>query len=374
MDNKEKKGKTRKEFIIDTSKGAFGVALGGFMWPKLIFEHSHTRIPKVLTNIVFGSCADQSKSQPIWDAIVDRNPDVFLFLGDNIYGDTEDMSVLKEKYGMLAAKPGYQRLLETCPVLSTWDDHDYGQNDAGSEYPKKVESERIFMDFFSIPEDSPRRKRPGIYGSYIFGPKGKRIQIIMLDTRYFKDTSGRKKNNASAEEKEKQNVVGWYEPSDDTTSTLLGEDQWEWLEEQLKEEADIRIIGSSVQFLAYEKGMESWGNYPHERSRFLDLIKETEANGVIFVSGDVHFSELSRSEEGPYPIYDFTCSGMTHFHEGWSQAVNNFRVGDAYAGYNSGFIRIDWDKEDPIINFMTITETGEIALNHTINKSELTFG
>jgi len=341
MNNKDKKGKTRKEFLIDTSKGAIGVALGGVMWPNIVFGRSRTKAPKVLTTIAFGSCANQGKPQPIWDAIVERNPDLFLFLGDNIYGDTEDMSVLREKYGMLGAKPGYQRLLETCPVLSTWDDHDYGQNDAGTDYPKKIESERIFMDFFSVPEDSPRRKRPGIYGSYIFGPENKRVQIIILDTRYFKDTSGRQKNDASDEEKEKQNVVGWYKPSDDTGSTLLGEDQWEWLEGELKEEADIRIIGSSVQFLAYEKGMESWGNYPHERSRIFNLIKETEANGVLFLSGDVHFSELSRSEEGPYPIYDFTCSGMTHFHEGWSQAVNNFRLGEAYAGCNSGLITID---------------------------------
>ena len=361
----------RKDFIIDTSKGFFGIALGGMLWPNLLFERSHTRTTKVLTNIAFGSCADQTKSQPIWDAIVDRNPDVFLFLGDNIYGDTENMSELEEKYGILAAKPGYQHLLETCPVLSTWDDHDYGQNDAGAEYVKKKESEQIFMDFFDIPKDSPRRKHSGIYGSYIFGTEGQKVQIILLDTRYFKDTSGRQGNDASDEEKEKQNIVGWYKPSDDTTSTLLGEDQWAWLEEQLKEEADIRIIGSSVQFLAYEKGMESWGNYPRERSRFFELIEETKANGVIFISGDVHFSELSRSEEGPYPIYDFTCSGMTHYKEEWSQAVNNFREGDAYAGYNSGLIRIDWDKEDPAIHFNTITESGEVVLDHMINRSEL---
>src|SRR5262245_27222992 len=76
--------------------------------------------------IAFGSCASQEKPQPIWDAVVAARPDLFLFLGDNIYGDTDNAEVLKAKYAQLAAVPGYQKLLQTCPVLATWDDHDYG--------------------------------------------------------------------------------------------------------------------------------------------------------------------------------------------------------------------------------------------------------
>lgn len=347
------------------------MAMGGFLWPGLTFGKRHTKAPNVLNTIAFGSCARQDKSQPIWDAIIRKNPDLFLFLGDNIYGDTVDMKVLEKKYQELASKPGYQRLLETCPVLSTWDDHDYGKNDAGVEYAMKRESERIFMDFFDIPQESARRNRSGIYGSYLFGPRGKRLQVILLDTRYFKDTSGRKKNTMPEEQKKQKNIVGWYLPSDNTSSTLLGADQWQWLEGELKEEADIRIICSSVQLVAYEKGMESWGNYPHERQRMFDLIQETEANGVFFVSGDVHFSELSRSTEGAYPLYDFTCSGMTHHNKAWSQAVNNFRIGDAYAGKNAGIIEIGWDAPDPTIHFRTIAEDGQIMIHQQVNKSEL---
>ena len=109
----------------------------------------------ILNRIAFGSCARQDKPQPIWDAVVATRPDIFLSLGDNIYGDTQDMAVMKKKYDMLAAIPGWQKLKATCPILATWDDHDYGVNDGGAEYPKKDESQQLFLDFFA----SPRTRR-----------------------------------------------------------------------------------------------------------------------------------------------------------------------------------------------------------------------
>src|SRR5829696_4582652 len=81
---------------------------------------------KVLSRIAFGSCANQDKPQPIWDKIVADKPDVFLFIGDIVYGDTKDMDVLRGKYKKLLDQPGYQKLLKTCPLMATWDDHDYG--------------------------------------------------------------------------------------------------------------------------------------------------------------------------------------------------------------------------------------------------------
>ena len=66
-------------------------------------------------------------------------------------------------YARLAADPGYRRLSGISPVLATWDDHDYGENDAGAEYPMKQQSERIFLDFFGVPPGAPAPLRPGIY-------------------------------------------------------------------------------------------------------------------------------------------------------------------------------------------------------------------
>jgi alkaline phosphatase D len=98
--------------------------------------------------IAFGSCAKQDKPQPIWNAVLASDPDLFIFLGDNIYGDTRDMAVLRRKYAELAAQPGFVRLTERTPILATWDDHDYGENDAGVDYPFKDESRQIFCDFW----------------------------------------------------------------------------------------------------------------------------------------------------------------------------------------------------------------------------------
>ena len=331
-------------------------------------QKSETSSPS-LQRIAFGSCASQEKDQPIWRNVINKSPELFIFTGDNIYADTEDTIVMKNKYAKLAAKPGYQKLLGTCKVLSVWDDHDYGVNDGGTSYPKKKESQLVFLDFFNVDKNSPRRKRPGIYDAEIFGTAGKKVQVILLDTRYFKDTQIANKESDAI--KKQKNLVGWYLPHDDATTTILGNEQWIWLKNQLKEKADVRIIVSSIQAVPYEKGMESWGNFPHERKRLFNLIDETNARGVIFISGDVHFSEISKTNEGPYTLYDFTSSGLTHSHKGWSQAVNNFRIGNAYAEPNFGLINIDWQQKDPLITLQTVGLDDNVKLEHTIKLSEL---
>lgn len=326
--------------------------------------------PEALHRIAFGSCGSQKKDQPIWADVVAAKPDLFLFVGDNIYGDTEDMKVLADKYAQLGAKAGYQKLLATCPVLATWDDHDYGVNDGGNWYPKRVESQKVMLDFFDVPADSPRRAREGVYGAYTYGPEGKRVQVILLDTRYFKTRM--KKDERSAEEKKRLNLVGWYVPTDDPEATILGEEQWAWLEEQLKEPAELRIIASSIQIIADEKGMESWGNAPAQRERLYKLIEKTGANGVLFISGDVHFSEISKVDGGPYPFVDFTSSGLTNSEPSWAAAVNSHRTSPiAYAKPTFGLIAVDWDTPTPKVTLEAIGVGGEVAFKEEISLEEL---
>src|ERR1019366_4387434 len=203
---------------------------------------------KPLSRIAFGSCAKQDKPQPIWDAVVETKPELFVSLGDNIYADTEDMKVMKAKYELLAKQPGYQKLKKTCPIIATWDDHDYGANDAGAEYPKKKESQQIFLDFFGAAKDDPRRSREGVYDVHLFGPKGKRIQIILLDGRYFR--SPLKKGFKPGEPGE--GYRGIYVPNTDKDATMLGEAQWRWLAEQLKDPAELRLSGAGIQAVAGE--------------------------------------------------------------------------------------------------------------------------
>ena len=145
------------------------------------------------------------------------------------------------------------------------------------------------------------------------------MQLLLLDTRYFRDGLERGKRGA---------VTGPYRPTKDTRKTLLGEAQWAWLETQLRRPAELRLIASSIQVVSRENGWETWGNFPHERQRLFDLVKTTGANGVLILSGDRHMSELSceRGEAVPYPMYDITCSGLSKAGGGRDGEPNPHRV------------------------------------------------
>src|SRR5687768_7541935 len=187
-----------------------------------------TRAAELLERIAFGSCAKQDKPQPIWEAVIATRPQLFLFLGDNIYGDTEDMGLLKKKWDLLGAQPGYQQLRATCPILATWDDHDLGKNDAGADYSKRHESQGLFLDFFGVPRESPRRRREGVYHAETFGDAGRRVQVILLDARYFRSPLKRGYERGEPGE----GYRGVYVANEDPAATVLGETQWAWLEEQ----------------------------------------------------------------------------------------------------------------------------------------------
>jgi len=320
----------------------------------------------VLEKIAFASCNNpRDGNSPIFEAILKHKPDAFVFLGDNIYADTEDMELMAKKWNELGDSEGFQKLRKNTPIIATWDDHDYGVNDGGKSYKKREESQQIFLDFFNEPDDSPRRKRAGIYASYTFGPPGKTCQILLLDTRYFRDELPR------AEGPKEKGTVGWYKPTTDTSMTLLGEAQWKWLDEQLQVPADIRIIASSIQMLAHEKGMENWGHVPHERKRLFELLRKHQAEHTFAISGDVHFAELSKVDLLGYPFYDLTSSGMSGARKEWAAAGNSFRVGESHPVLNAGLIEIYWD--DKAIGLSIINKDGEKILQHPLKFSELEF-
>lgn len=286
-----------------------------------------------VTRITFGSCAHQDKAQPILDSVVARQPDLFIYLGDNIYGDTRDMQKLRRKYETLAARPEFQRLWQSTRVLATWDDHDYGENDAGRYFPFRKESKEIFLEFWDEPKLSARRLHPGIYHAEEFGPLDKRVQVILLDTRTFRDDLLRTGGIGA---------VPHYIPNSSPDSTFLGAQQWRWLEDQLRKPAQLRIIASSNQFSQTHSGYESWTNVPHERARMLSLVRSSQAEAVVFISGDVHYGELSvERSDSLYPIYDLTSSGIT---QSWSKVSPNAnRLGEAVVINNFGMIEIDWE-------------------------------
>ena len=319
--------------------------------------------------IAFGSCANQSKPQLIWNAVIASRPDLFLFLGDNIYGDTTDMDVLRARYALLGRNEGYQRLLATTPVIATWDDHDYGANDAGAEYPQKYESKQIFLDFFGEPANSERRLRDGgIYTAYSYGPPAQRIQVILLDTRWDRAPLVRVNEAEAAVRRLRQ--VGPYLANPDPHARLLGEDQWRWLEEQLRQPATIRLIGTSIPFLQEGTGWETWSNFPAEQARLRTLINDTHANGILFLTGDTHRAQFSKRTQGvPYPLWEVNSSGLTE-NVDWP-APDSSRLGGYYTEDNYGLLRIDWREADPEITMEIRDVDNDLVLQNTIRLSEL---
>ena len=346
--------------------------------PAAFAAAAHAAEP-VVSRIAFGSCAKHDQPQPVWDAVVETSPQAFLLLGDNIYADTKDMDVLRAKYRQLGEQPGYRKLKAACPVLATWDDHDFGADDAGADYPMRRQSQQLFLDFFEAPADDERRSREGVYSARVFGPEGKRVQVILLDTRYFR--SPLKTGFEAGERGEGRR--GKYLPDDDPAATMLGDAQWRWLEQQLRRPAELRLIGSSVQVIPEEHGWEKWANFPRERQRLLRLIKDTRANGVIFLSGDRHLAEISRlPADDPlgvgYTLLDVTSSSLnapsgnqTKAGTRFANEVNAHRVGLTYFDTNFGTVHVDWEPADPVVRVQVRDQAGDVILQQRMHLSEL---
>jgi alkaline phosphatase D len=329
----------------------------------------------LVSRIALGSCAKQDRPMPIWSAVSGFKPDVLLLLGDNIYGDTEDMAVLRGKYDLLAADRGFGAVRNTVPIVAVWDDHDYGVDDGGREYPMKKESQQVFLDFFGIPVDAPVRKREGIYRQVVVGPPGRRVQIICLDTRFHRSPL------ASIPRAERVKGRGPYVPSDDPEATMLGATQWEWLAKVLRQPADVRIVLSSIQVASTEHGWEHWGNLPAERARLLKTLRESEATGVIVVSGDRHSAEISMMPAGdealPYPLFDLTASSLNQPKRvDEDEEPNRHRVGTRFHGANFGSIEIDWesaaDGGSPAVRLAIHDADGKVVRSAEIPAGELT--
>jgi alkaline phosphatase D len=325
--------------------------------------------PKVptITRIAFGSCAHEDKPQPMLDVAVGLSPEIFIYLGDNIYGDTKEMDTLKAKYAKLAAKPSFQNLAKQANLLAIWDDHDYGANDAGRYYPFKEASKEIFMDFWKVPADSDRRKHKGIYGVEYVKKDQHTVQIILLDTRTFRDNL-----LLCPKGSDSTFCKNDYQINNSSDSAFLGETQWKWLEEQLKAKADVRIIASSNQFSHEYNGWESWTNVPQEQKRMVNLIHSTKANGVIFISGDVHWGEISKMKtKNGYPIYDVTSSGIT---QTWDDVEpNKNRIGEVIRQNNIGYIEISTlkNKTEIILSIYDITK--KAVVEHKVDLDEISF-
>ena len=307
--------------------------------------------------IAFGSCSKESSPKQMWNEINALKPNVWIWTGDNIYGDTHDMQVLRKKYEQQKSHPGYQLLMQQTFITGTWDDHDYGMNDGGKNYSRKQESKVEFLRFFDIPEQADVRKHEGVYQSYTRTAGDKKIKFILLDTRYFRDTLFHGSGKG-----------GPYGINPD--GDILGEAQWKWLESELKNsDAQVHIIASSIQFIPDGHHWEKWGNFPKSKQRLINLLAATKPAHTIIISGDRHIAELSKISVPGWtaPLYDFTSSGLTH---SWDRAVpetNTDRVGEMIYERNFGLIEITWKDGGPVITGKAIGQDGKILFEHSLN-------
>lgn len=323
---------------------------------------------QLVNRVAFGSCFVQRSDDEILNTIAATRADTFLFIGDNVYAEDEsddpELMSLREAYGQLAESDAFQNLRNTMPLLVTWDDHDFGLNDAGGDWLRKETSETLFEYVWAVPEDDVRRSRPGIYYEKTVGPEGRRVQFVVLDTRFFRSPIRRAKTRVPHGRYEQH----WGDHD------MLGAAQWQWLEEVLQKSADVRIIATSIQLVAAGHAWEAWHVMPEERSRFYDLLSRVKPNGVVLISGDRHASAIYKETENvPYPIWELTASSLNR---PLIDMVKNIviepgpkRMGEPFYGANFGIIDIDWAQQQLLLQVRDNKD--RVVRAETVNLGDL---
>ena len=293
--------------------------------PEIPLPHNENeeklRTIKNITRFAFGSCNNQNEAQPLWKDVLKTKPDLFIWNGDIVYADWETKYDIKESYQKQKAHPDYLKVRKQTPILGIWDDHDFGEDDADGRNPKKSENQKFLLDFLDEPANSPRRTQEGVYTSYEYGEPSKRVKFILLDNRYFKNL--------------------------EADTPLLGNKQWSWLEQELKNStAKIHFImtGLSI-FSPLLPYSEEWWHHPSEVNRMLKLINTYKPQGLVFLTGDKHFGTIFKS----YGQLEMISSGMTHVvnPKAWWYLRRKFPI--TWFGLNYGLIDIAWEKTVPVI-------------------------
>lgn len=288
-----------------------------------------------VTKIAVLGCHNQGSPAPAIPYFADKlKPDYSIWIGDNVYADTEtDPQHIQRQLEVLENKDGYQKLRETSKFMVTWDDHDYGLNDAGNTYRFKEESKQIHRKFWRLEDEIPSDQDGIYYAKLEKQSNGKVIQFIMLDGRSNKDEPG---PNADA----------------------LGENQWKWLEAQLSQNADLRFILSGYQVLLKKPTRwEAWVRQGNSRQRLFDLIKSAGADQIVFVTGDQHYAEVLHSPSNvDYKTFEIMAAGINK-NERPGIATNRSMKADKTI-HSAPLIEVHWT-DDPFIHFKNYDVLGD---------------
>lgn len=283
--------------------------------------------------MMFGSCSHQDKNakQPIWDLIAQEKPQVFMFIGDNMYlpNSKDDFprtreavrELYRDTYDDERQKPEMQKVLRSTMSYALWDDHDFGPNNADRTWAwPDVALESLMMYF---PNVYGSGEASGCFHRFSWGD----IDVFMLDDRTFRDPNWDTKNPLK--------------------KTMFGEKQLAWLKQGLAEsKAAFKVIAGGNQFLSEQHPHESWGvQHQAERDEFLDWLWDKKVTGVIFISGDRHFAELTKKSDPKKrgaDVWDLTSSPLANdvFVRG-QEEKNPGRVQHYIGGINVG--QLDFD-------------------------------
>ncbi len=286
--------------------------------------------------IGFGSCAYQKWEQPIWEKISTHNPDLFILMGDNVYIDSADPIIMERAYEALSANPYFSKFRKSTPLIGTWDDHDYGLGDGGKEFDGKQSSKEAFIRFFDYPEiNQLEQADKGIFHTRWLTFNKKKIQIILLDTRWYRDPLIK---SYLTDKQRKLLNLGPFQPTMDDETTLLGPSQWLWLINELKKPADLKLLISSIPVLSEFSGWETWANFPHERRKLLELLSQNNTDNLLILSGDIHKAEISQLLFEGKKLLEFTSSGLAV--KTYPASINQHRLGQTLEEKNFGILNI----------------------------------
>ncbi len=289
-------------------------------------------LPQDLNVLAFGSCNHSHLQQPHWAIIESHNPDLFLWTGDVVYADTTDATEMRRKYQLQLDVPEYNSFRSNVPVVGIWDDHDFGINNGGKNNPVKAHAQQIFLDFIGEPKNTQRRTHQGIYTSYKFGSGKNTVKMFLLDGRYNRDQTGTGR------------------------ADMLGKQQWQWLEEEVENStAAINIFVSGVSVLSPQMPFaEEWNDFKWSRKKLFKLVNKHKLPGVLFLTGDRHFSSHLQGKVGGKVYHEFMSSGLTHYmHRKRVSQVFRHVYGSehSYFGKNFSKISFQWNEQPLQLKF-----------------------
>lgn len=298
----------------------------------------------------------------IFEAMAKEKADFMLWLGDNWYTREVDFFStwgLNYRASRDRATKVLQPLLKAMPHYAIWDDHDYGWNNADKSYPLKTSSRDVFMKYWANP--SYGENDEGIYTKMTWND----IDVFMLDSRWFRSNDVMK-----------DSIVGKPNPD----KRMFGEKQMEWLKNALLQSKynsniSFRFIATGSQVLNPYSTKDCLRSYPVEYQELINFITDNGINGVVFLTGDRHHSEIIKQERsGTYPLYDITASSLTAgISKTSGDEVNNpYRVSPEVQEHNYARISFSGEKPDRKMTVEFLNTKGQKITDWSILLKDIT--